>query len=72
MANGELADHKKMSVAAHPTLKFGTKVIIDGKTYTVRDRGRLKHNEIDVLVATKDIAINYGRQKKLLKVCRTE
>jgi 3D (Asp-Asp-Asp) domain-containing protein len=69
MANGDMADHKKLSVAAHPRLKFGTKVIIDGKIYTVRDRGRLKDYEIDVLVATKDEAVKYGRKHKLIKVC---
>lgn len=46
-------------------LPFGTKVIIDGNTYTVQDRGgAIKGNRIDIYFDTHEKALQYGRQTK--------
>lgn len=46
-------------------LPFGTKVIIDGNTYTVQDRGgAIKGNRIDIYFNTHEKALQYGRQTK--------
>lgn len=46
-------------------LPFGTKVIIDGNTYIVQDRGgAIKGNRIDIYFDTHEKALQYGRQTK--------
>jgi 3D (Asp-Asp-Asp) domain-containing protein len=46
-------------------LPFGTKVIIDGNTYIVQDRGgAIKGNRIDLYFDSHQEALNFGRQTK--------
>lgn len=46
-------------------LPFGTKVIIDGNTYIVQDRGgAVKGNRIDVFFDSHEKALQFGRQTK--------
>lgn len=42
-----------VTIAADPSIPFGTKLMIDGQIYTVQDRGgKIKGNHIDVFVNT--------------------
>ncbi len=46
-------------------LPFGTKIIIDGNTYTVQDvGGAIKGNKIDVYFDNHEKALQFGRQTK--------
>lgn len=46
-------------------LPFGTKVIIDGNTYTVQDRGgAIRGNRIDIYFNSHEKALQYGKQLK--------
>jgi 3D (Asp-Asp-Asp) domain-containing protein len=48
------------TVAADSSLAFGTKLIINGTTYTVEDRGSgVKGNHIDIFCATHEDALNH-------------
>ncbi|PWM76706.1 MAG: hypothetical protein DBY32_11315 [Phascolarctobacterium sp.] len=50
-------------------LPFGTKVIIDGHTYTVDDRfGGGYKNRIDIYMNNKEDAYKFGRQVKVVQV----
>ena len=55
-----------VTVAADTRFPFGTKLEIDGKTYTVQDRGGaiIKGNRIDLFFNTHQQALNFGRQIK--------
>lgn len=60
MANGEWT-HEGAIAADH--LPFGTQVIINGRTYVVKDRfGGGYSNAIDIWMPSYDDAIEFGRQ----------
>mgnify|MGYP001060290821 FL=1 len=49
------------TVAAPSNFSFGTKLSINGKTYTVEDRGgAIKGNRIDIYVNTHSEALAWG------------
>lgn len=51
------------TIAADSSIPFGTKLLIDGVTYTVEDRGGLiKGNHIDIYFDTHQESVNYGVQ----------
>ena len=57
--------------AADPKYPFGTKMTIKGITYTVEDRGgAIKGNKIDLLFATHQEALNWGRKKIKVKILK--
>lgn len=57
------------TIAAPSTFKFGTKVLINGVTYTVEDRGgAIQGNRIDVYMDSHQEAINWGSQYLYLEV----
>ena len=48
---------------------FGTKIVIDGHTYTVQDRGgAINGNRIDIYFDSHQAALNFGRQTKTVTV----
>lgn len=50
-------------------LPFGTKVEIDGKVYTVQDRGgAIKGNRIDIYFDSHEEALKFGRQTKTITI----
>ena len=50
-----------VTIAADKSVPFGTKLMIDGQTYIVQDRGgAIKGNRIDVFCKTHSEAINRG------------
>lgn len=54
--------NKTVSMASLP---FGTKITIDGKEYTVEDRGGgVKVNHVDIFFATHKEALAYGRKTR--------
>ena len=54
-----------VTVAADTRFPFGTKLEIDGKIYTVQDRGgAIKGNRIDLYFESHQSALNFGRQTK--------
>ena len=54
-------------------LPLGTKVIIDGHTYTVDDRfGGGYKNRIDIYMDSKADAVRFGRQIKVVQVIKEE
>ena len=54
-----------VTVAADTRYPFGTKFEIDGKIYTVQDRGgAIKGNRIDLYFGSHQSALNFGRQTK--------
>ena len=54
-------------------LPFGTKVIIDGHTYTVEDRfGGGYKNRIDIYMDNKADAFNFGRQAKVVQIIKED
>lgn len=64
MANGE---YPYIGVVASDDLPIGTKVIINGKTYVVKDRfGGGYTNRIDIFMNTYEECIQFGR--KVLRV----
>lgn len=51
------------TVAADSNIPFGTKLLINGVTYTVEDRGgAIKGNHIDIYFDTHQEAVDYGIQ----------
>ncbi len=54
------------TVAADPeVIPLGTKILIDGITYTVEDTGKaIKGNIIDIFFDTHQEAVDFGRQQK--------
>lgn len=66
-ASGVLARPKHTIAADH--LPFGTKVVIDGHTYTVEDRfGGGYTNKIDIYMDNKDEAWEFGKQRKIVHI----
>lgn len=64
-ASGEKAVEGVTIAADTNILPFGTKVIIDGNTYIVQDRGgAIKGNRIDLYFDSHQEALNFGRQTK--------
>jgi 3D (Asp-Asp-Asp) domain-containing protein len=48
------------TIAADPSIAFGTKLVINGTEYTVEDRGgAIKGNHIDIFCATHQEALNH-------------
>lgn len=64
-ASGAKAVEGVTIAADTKVLPFGTKIIIDGNTYTVQDRGgAVKGNRIDIFFDSHDKALQFGRQTK--------
>lgn len=60
MANGEWTHE---GAIASDDLPFGTRVVINGRTYVVKDRfGGGYSNAIDIWMSSYDDAIEFGRQ----------
>ena len=53
---------------ASNSLPLGTKVLINGNTYIVEDRGGMADNVIDIFVESYEKAIQLGRQKAVVEV----
>ena len=52
------------TIAAPSNFKFGTKVVINGNTYVVEDRGgAIKGNKIDLFLPSLKDTNMFGRQK---------
>ena len=52
-------------VAADSRFPFGTEIVIDGRTYTVEDRGGAsKGNKLDIYCSSHSEALKRGRLKK--------
>lgn len=62
------------TIAVDPTvIPYGTKVIIDGKTYIAEDcGGAIKGNRIDMFFNTHEEALQYGRQTKEVTILKGE
>lgn len=57
------------TVAAPSTLPFGTKLLINGATYTVQDRGgAIQGNRIDIFMNTHQEAISWGSRNIYVEV----
>ena len=68
-ASGEKAVEGVTVAADTNILPFGTKVIIDGNTYIVQDRGgAIKGNRIDLYFDSHQEALNFGRQTKQVTI----
>lgn len=68
-ACGVIATANHTIAADTSVLPFGTQVVINGKVYTVEDRGgAIRGNRIDIYFATHQEALNYG--KRYVKVYR--
>lgn len=60
-ASGTQATAGRTIAADTTKLPFGTKVVIDGHTYTVEDRGgAIKGNKIDVYFSSHSKALQWG------------
>ncbi len=66
LTKSETVPRSMHTIAADPdVLPMGTRVVIDGVTYTMEDIGMaIKGNMIDIYFDTHEEALNYGRQKK--------
>lgn len=54
------------TIAAPSEFAFGTKLMINGKEYTVEDRGgAIKDKRIDIYFDSHQEAINFGKQKNI-------
>lgn len=62
------------TAAAGPNIPFGTRIYIEGLGWrTINDRGgAIGPNEIDLVVSTKEEAITFGRQRRLVIFTRQE
>lgn len=68
-ACGVIATANHTIAADTSVLPFGTQVVINGKVYTVEDRGgAIRGNRIDIYFASHQEALNYG--KRYVKVYR--
>lgn len=68
-ASGEKAVEGVTVAADTNILPFGTKVIIDGNTYIVQDRGgAIKGNRIDLYFDSHQEALNFGKQTKQVTI----
>ena len=53
-------------------IPYGTEISIDGKTYVAEDcGGKVKGYTIDVFFDSHEEALNFGRQTKIVKICKT-
>lgn len=51
------------AIAAPPEIPFGTKIVIEGRTYTVHDRGgAIKGNHLDIYMTSTSDCIKWGRK----------
>tara|TARA_R110000868_G_scaffold368529_2_gene631613 strand:+ start:103 stop:390 length:288 start_codon:yes stop_codon:yes gene_type:complete len=58
-----------ITVAASRKYPFGTKVIIDGHTYTVQDRLAKKYdNRVDIYFNSHKEALKFGKQHKNITI----
>lgn len=64
MANGE---HVHIGAVACNDLPLGTRVVIDGNVYTVKDR-MAKGGMVDVYMDSKADALRFGKQNKTVVV----
>lgn len=68
-ASGAKAIQGVTIAADTSVLPFGTKVEIDGKVYTVQDRGgAIKGNRIDIYFDSHEEALKFGRQTKTITI----
>lgn len=67
-ADGTDLRKTKENIIAANWLPFGTKVLINGKEYIVRDRmnKRFKEYHVDILVGSKEEAYKCNRYQKML------
>ncbi|MDE7368092.1 MAG: 3D domain-containing protein [Lachnospiraceae bacterium] len=62
-ASGAIAQTNHTIAADTGVLPFGTQVVINGKVYTVEDRGgAIRGNRIDIFFGSHQEALNYGKQ----------
>lgn len=62
-ASGVIAQANHTIAADTGVLPFGTQVVINGKVYTVEDRGgAIRGNRIDIYFASHQEALNHGKQ----------
>lgn len=62
-ASGTVARTNHTIAADTGVLPFGTQVVINGKVYTVEDRGgAIRGNRIDIYFGSHQEALNYGKQ----------
>lgn len=62
-ASGAIARTNHTIAADTGVLPFGTQVVINGKVYTVEDRGgAIRGNRIDIFFGSHQEALNYGKQ----------
>lgn len=62
-ASGVIARTNHTIAADTGVLPFGTQVVINGKVYTVEDRGgAIRGNRIDIFFGSHQEALNYGKQ----------
>lgn len=62
-----------VTAAADESIPFGTKVVIDGVTYTVQDRGGvISGNRIDIYFESHSKALQHGRQTKKVVILKGE
>lgn len=62
-ASGTVARTNHTIAADTGILPFGTQVVINGKVYTVEDRGgAIRGNRIDIFFGSHQEALNYGKQ----------
>ena len=64
MANGEKVHE---GAVAYNDVPLGTKVVIDGKTYTVKDR-MADNGVVDIYMNTVEAAIKHGRKVKVIEI----
>ena len=62
-ANGSVAKANHTVAADTGVLPFGTQIVINGKVYTVEDRGgAIRGNRIDIYFTNHQEALNYGKR----------
>jgi 3D (Asp-Asp-Asp) domain-containing protein len=62
-ASGSIATANHTIAADTSVLPFGTQVVINGKVYTVEDRGSaIRGGRIDIYFSTHQEALNYGKR----------
>lgn len=69
-ADGTNVCQNPQSVIANNCLKFGTKVELNNKTYIVKDRMNKRYdcNDFDILMLTKQEALNFGKKYLTIKI----
>lgn len=70
-ASGERAREGVTIAADTSRYPIGTKIVIDGNTYTVQDRGgAIKGDRIDVFFSSHEAALKFGKQVKEITILK--